>query len=258
MDISIQAAKAMQDRLYEKMYEVEDRHWWFSAKRTIINSLLDRFLMRKVERRPLRLVDLGCGCGRTLQELPPGVEGIGLDSSPLAVDFCAKRGVNARLGRVPDRMDLDEAAYDAVLLADVIEHVEDDDAVVAAAARLVAPGGIMIVTVPALPPLWSRWDEIHGHKRRYTKGRLAAVLDNDALKVEFISYFNTLLLPPAVAARVITKGSGRVASAQLDVPARPLNAILRATFAAERHLLGRVALPVGLSLVALMRKRSAP
>ena len=247
----------MKDEIYEKMYRVEERHWWFCAKRTIITNLLRRYLPCSPRQRPLRLADLGCGCGGMLAELPPGIEGEGLDSSRKAVSFCRARGVTARIGSFPSDIPFERESFDAVIMADVIEHIDDDVAAAAAAARLVRPGGVMIVTVPALPALWSSWDAIHGHKRRYTKGSLAAVLSTTGLTAELISYYNTLLFPFAAAARLLAKALGRKTAGELEVPPRPVNSALRLIFAGERHLLGRVPLPVGLSLVAICRKPAA-
>jgi SAM-dependent methyltransferase len=242
----------MRDEIYVKMYAVEDRHWWYSAKRRIILALLDRYLSRRTTKRPLRLADLGCGCGRTLQELPDGIAAVGLDSSPAAVAFCRSRGVAAEFGSLPDDVPLEHGTFDAVVLSDVLEHIDDDAGAARAAAGLLAPGGIMIITVPALPRLWSDWDEAHMHKRRYTRTSLAMVFEGAGLDVEFISYSNAALLPAAVAVRLLCKG--RATDAQLAVPPRPLNALLRLVFAAERHLLGRAPLPFGLSLAAVLRK----
>ncbi len=244
----------MRDDIYEKMYMIEDRHWWFAGKRRIIYSLLERYLASRTHMGPLRLVDLGCGCGRTLQELPAEIDGVGVDSSSVAVEFCRKRGVKARLGSLTELAGMEQASYDAALLADVLEHVEDDAAAVSAAARLLAPGGVMIVTVPAMASLWSRWDEIHGHLRRYSRRDLATALRNDALEEVFVSYCNMFMLPAALAARLAAGGASDITAAQLAVPVWPVNEILKAIFAAERHLLGRIRLPAGLSLVALMRK----
>ncbi len=245
----------MRDEIYVKMYAVEDRHWWYSAKRRIILALLDRYLVKPTAKRPLRLADLGCGCGRMLEELPDDIVGLGLDSSPAAVEFCRSRGAAAEIGTLPDDLPLERGTFDAVLLSDVLEHIEDDAAAARAAAGLLAPGGIVIVTVPALPRLWSDWDEVHMHRRRYTRTSLARTLEGAGLEVEFISYCNAALLPAAVAVRVLS--GARATDAQLAVPPRPLNALLRCAFASERHLLGRAPLPFGLSLAAVLRKPPA-
>lgn len=247
----------MHDEIYQKMYEVEHRHWWFSAKREIILSLAERYMPAGGGRRR-KVADLGCGCGRTLQALASRFDAVGLDSSATAIEFCRARGVDARLGSLPDDVPFAPASFDAVVLADVLEHIEDDTAAAVAAAELLTPGGVMVASAPALPRLWSQWDRMHGHKRRYTRGTLKNTLAETGLEREMLSYCNTLLLAPAVCLRILSGGSPAAARAQLEPPWRPVNALLRSIFAAERHLLGRVPLPIGLSLVAVMRKPLSP
>jgi SAM-dependent methyltransferase len=244
----------MREDIYHEMYRVEDAHWWFSAKREIIRSLLSRFAKSAPGAR-LRVADLGCGCGRLLEELCPSCDAAGIDLSPTAVEFCAKRGVTAVLGALPDNIPLPENSFDAVILSDIIEHVDDDAAAVRAAARLLRPGGVMILTVPACPSLWSSWDEAHGHKRRYTARALRGAFAGAGLDVELLSFYNTFLFPAAVAGRFAKKIARRPSTAELALPPRWLNSILRSIFAAERHFLGALPLPFGLSLVAVLRKR---
>jgi SAM-dependent methyltransferase len=243
----------MQDEIYREMYRVEDRHWWFAGKRRIIRALVSRYVPPR-EGRAMRIADLGCGCGRNLEELPEGYTGVGLDASPIAIDFCRQRGVDARLGSLPGDVSLPQDAFDAVVMADVLEHIDDDVAAARAAARIVAPGGILVVTVPAIPSLWSSWDEIHGHKRRYSRKALRGILASTGLKKEFVSYYNTALLAPAVAFRLVRKLTKRRGTGELKVTESHVNDALEAIFASERHILGRIPLPIGLSLVAVMRK----
>ena len=244
----------MREDIYRSMFEVEDRHWWYSAKRKIIVSLLRRYLPAGRASEPPRVADVGCGCGRLLEELSAARRCVGLDSSPLAVEFCLKRGLDAKSGRLPDNVPLEQGAFDAVILSDVLEHIDDDAAAAGAAAKLVRPGGIIIVTVPAYPFLFTSWDEAHGHKRRYTKAGLMRALAATGLAVELLSYYNTFLFPAAVAGRAAKKILGIPGTAELALPPPWLNAPLYAIFASERHLLGRIWLPWGLSLIAVLRR----
>jgi len=263
----------MQEEIYKRMYEVEGAHWWFAGKRRIIYDLLSRYVRRpgglaasglatdgslavsgSTARVAARVADLGCGCGKTLEELPEGFSGVGLDASATAAAFCRERGVTAVVGALPGDVPFAEGSFDAVILADILEHVEDDAGAAAAAARLLRPGGVMIATAPAFPWLWSSWDEIHGHKRRYTAGSFRAALGGAGLQIELASYYNTFLFPAAVVGRLAKKITGARSARELSIPPAWLNAVLGAIFASERHLLGRVPLPVGLSLVAVLRK----
>ncbi len=245
----------MQEEIYNQMYEVEWRHWWFSAKRRIIRHLLGRHLPQTQGKR--RLADIGCGCGRNIEELGAQYETVGVDPSQTAIDFCRQRGVHAQIGALPDDLPLEPGAYDAVILSDILEHVEDDRAAAQAAAELLCPGGIMVVTVPALGRLWSHWDVIHGHKRRYTRKGLAQTLYATGLDTVLLSYYNTFLFPIAAAVRLTQKLLKRRGIGELKIPPPPFNGLLRFVLASERHLIGRAPMPIGLSLVAVMRRAGA-
>ena len=243
----------MREDIYARMYEVEGRHWWFAAKRRIIREMLRRYVEPPASGKP-RLADIGCGCGRSLEEAGLEFAAVGVDASEVAIDFCRQRGVDARYGSIPDALGLDAGAFDAVVMADVIEHVDDDVAAVRAAWALLRPRGVMVVTVPALPSLWTSWDELHGHKRRYTKATFAPLFRIPGCRPELLSYYNMLLFPAAVASRTVRRLLGRTGADDLLIPPAPANSVLEAVFASERRLLGRVPMPVGLSLIAVARR----
>ena len=244
----------MRDELYDEMFVMEQRHWWFAGKHRIVASLLERYLPPAENGRKPRIADLGCGCGMLLSKLRDKYDVSGVDMSPQAVAFSAQRGVRVERGGLPDDVPLEHAAYDAVTLLDVLEHLDADLASARAAAGLLRPGGILLCTVPAYPRLWSARDEHHHHKRRYTASQFRALFDQPDLRLELFSHYNTWLFPAAAAVRVASRWIPPRNGTDLSVPPAPINALLRTTFASERHLLGRVKLPFGLSLVALARK----
>lgn len=243
----------MREELYQEMFEMEQRHWWFAAKHAIIKSLLRRYL-NPTDGRTAQLADLGCGCGMFLYKVQSEYDGVGMDDSPAAVEFCARRNVKVQIGTLPDRVPFAEGQFDAVLLLDVLEHLDDDAASLLAAWRLLRPGGILVCTVPAYPWLWSPRDEHHHHKRRYTSDAFAKLFQQPGLKMELFSHYNTWLFPPAAVARVARRWFPPKDGMDLHVPPAPINRMLQWAFASERHLLGRVRLPFGLSLIAIARK----
>lgn len=245
----------MEAHLYQEMFDQEQRHWWFRAKRRIVLSLLARHLRVEPGRRA-KVADLGCGCGATLAELQQKYDAIGVDGSELAVEFSRRRGVNVVQGLLPDGLRLPAGEFDAVVMLDVLEHLDDDAASARAAADLLRPGGIFLVTVPAYQWLFSEHDKAHHHKRRYTAPQVRTLLGSAGLHVELCSYMNTALFPLAVAARLADRfrPASHGAVRGLSVPPAPVNAAFEWTFAAERHLLGRLPLPFGLSVVSIARK----
>ena len=250
----------MQAHLYDELWNVERDHWWFVARRRIINSLIDRY-GSATENIPLDICELGCGTGGNLAPWAEKHRIVGLDSSEKALEYARKR-VDARLecGRLPDQIPFPSGSFDVVLMADVLEHVEEDAAAARAAISLLRVGGVFVATIPAHQWMFSPRDVQHHHFRRYSKHSLRRIIDVPGTKIELLSYYNSFAFPIAVVTRLWSKLPGAASSTgDLTVPAIPLNAFFTQVFASERHLLGRVPMPPGLSLVAVVRKlESAP
>jgi SAM-dependent methyltransferase len=245
----------MEADLYDQLWEIEQRHWWFQARRHIVRSLIDRYSDNPAKRR-LSLCDLGCGTGGNLAALADEHDVVGVEYSPQALEYARRRlGDRVWSGSLPDDVDLPAESFDVVLLTDVLEHIQDDAGSAQTAFGLLRPGGIVVATVPAYQWLYSEHDARHHHFRRYGK-RQFRELWSDA-DVLLLSHYNALLFPPAAAVRLANRWlPKRVASHGLDVPPGPINRILNGVLSSESMLLGRVPLPFGLSLVAVVRKRS--
>lgn len=244
----------MRDDVYEEMFRIEDTHWWYVAKQRIVANLIARYADHGQSPR-LRIADLGCGCGAMLSRLRGEHDVVGVDPSPLAIEFSARRGIAVLQGSFPDQIPLDRDSFDVVLLLDVIEHLQDDRAGVKTAGSLLRRGGVMIITVPAYQWLWSDWDELHHHYRRYNRSMLRSVLRDSQLDIRLLSYANTTLFPLAAVARGVHKLSKRKhETADMKIPPAPVNAAFRGLYSFERHLLGRLPMPFGLSVVAVARR----
>jgi SAM-dependent methyltransferase len=138
-----------------------------------------------------------------------------------------------------------------VAILDVLEHVEADREALESIARKLRPGGRILITVPAHPWMWSAHDVVNHHQRRYTRKALRNVVEAAGLKLDMMSYFNSLLFPLAAAARL----AGRITrnrDSDDKLPPRPVNSLFEFLFGLERHAIGRVSLPPGVSLVALV------
>jgi SAM-dependent methyltransferase len=177
---------------------------------------------------------------------------VGVEIDPALREHARARGLDVRAGSLPDDVPLEAGRWDAVCLFDVLEHVADDAGALAACRRLLAPGGRLIVTVPAYAWLWSRHDELLGHRRRYTTGSLRAVALAAGFAVERLTYFNTLLAPPIMAVR-LARTALRRQGHDLGRPAPLVNRLLARAFAAEARLLRRVSLPFGISVLLIAR-----
>lgn len=246
----------MIDPLYDEMYRLENRHWWFCAKRRIVGRALRKYLPPINASSPQKICDVGCGCGMMLQDLRNwGYDAVGVDASDKAQDYCRQRGITVQKGFLPDQLPLPPASMDAVLLLDVLEHVDDDANSFQAAVGLLRPGGILVCTVPACRWLWTQRDVHHEHKRRYSWRPFIDVLHSaPGTTVLAASYMNSFLFPLAVASRLASRilPAGQT---DLSIPPLGINKLLENLYVSESSLFLRgLRLPCGLSLFGAVRK----
>lgn len=244
----------MDQALYSRIYEIEDRYWWSVGTRAILREWLSRALGPP----PHRVLDLGCGTGALARELT-GLGAVhGVDVSLEAIQLSRRRGLECLCVGSAEGLPYAAGVFDAVAAADVVEHVDDYYAM-AEIARVLRPGGLALVHVPAFPFLWGEHDEVAHHRRRYRRGELRALVQRSGFVIERLSYVNCLVFPLAAAVRVVKRvvrrpDAGRPPSAEIyDLPAW-LNARLTDMLFFERALMRHVGLPVGVSLLCLARK----
>ncbi|HKP33356.1 MAG TPA: class I SAM-dependent methyltransferase [Sphingomicrobium sp.] len=242
----------MERVVYQQMAELDDRHWWYRARRKIIAELIRREVRPQSD---ARILEIGCGTGHNLAMLGGfgHVDGLELDDEARALS-------EQRLGRsimsspLPELAGVPDRHYDLIGAFDVIEHIDDDHAALASIAAKLRPAGKFVMTVPAHQWMWSAHDVVNHHKRRYSKRSLKQLVERSPMRLEKVGYFNSLLFPLAVAERAASKLRGND-NADVKLPPAPLNAALEKTFETERHLVGRLPLPPGLSLFAVASAR---
>lgn len=240
---------------YEIMRQAEDRHWWYLGMARITRELLRA---RVGPSRDREVLDAGCGTGANLELLAEFGRVTGVDLAAEALAHCRARGADRLVRASVLDLPFEDASFDLVLSCDVLSEVgaPDDERGLAELARVLRPGGHLLLRLPAYAWLGgSRHDRAVDTRHRYGKRELRDKLRAAGLAVEAISHANAALFPLALAAR----GAERVlprrdARAETSVPAGPLNAVFRGVLGAESAFVRGVGLPFGLTLVSLARK----
>ncbi len=239
---------------HERLAGFEEWYWWHRGRQSIVRRLLSRYAPPGA-----RILDVGCGTGATTLGLRRSGPVFGVDVGRQALQIAHARGLSVVQGsaaRLPAR----PGAFDLVLALDVLEHLDDDVAAAREMRAALRPGGCLLATVPAYPFLWSGHDEALGHRRRYVRRELVAVLERAGFETLLCSYAMGSILPAAVVVRLyerwLRRRPARRESGYVVVPA-PLNALLAWITSAESFLLPWTPLPFGLSIAAVARRPAA-
>jgi len=246
--------------MYETYYttEFEDdetHHWWYRARRKILRAVI-RGITLPTE---ARILDIGTGPGANLYSVyPKDAVLTGVEPTPEMAEVARSRGtIPVHVGTAETLPSpVNGQRFDAIAMLDVLEHTEDDEAVLANVYEHLEEGGVLILTVPAYMLLWTSHDVAVGHYRRYRKRPLTRLLRSQGFGIERATYFNTLLLLPLAAFRIMRRlvGDQKVGS-DTRFGSGGLNTLLYSIFVLERYLLGWMNFPAGVSILAIARKR---
>jgi len=240
---------------YRRMADLEGVQWWYAGMRRIARALLTPLLPKGVEGR--RILDAGCGTGWNLQDLSTFGETYGVDLSPLAVITTKRRGGRVAQGNLLG-LPYASSSFDVVTSFDVLYHawIEDDAQAVRELARVLKPGGLILLKTPALKILWGAHDEAVHSRHRYTRGELERLLQGAGLELVRSTYANSLLFPVLLSRRFLDRILNRHGS---DVALLPplLESLFGGLLSIEASLLSMVNLPVGASVFAVARKADA-
>ncbi len=234
------------------MLELDEQHWWYRGRRRVIHAELEQLPLPS----GAQILDAGCGSGRTLEELERYGEVRGIELNEEAAEVARERDRGEVLiGRL-EELPYGDGTFDLITCLDVVEHTPDDRVTLSELRRVSAPGGWLLLIVPAYQALWSAHDEANHHYRRYSRRTLRAAALQAGWEIERMTSFNSLLLAPAAVVRIAQRHRHANGNGSRDLHLGPswLNAVLEAPLALEAQWLshGRT-LAAGLSLLAVVR-----
>ncbi|HWA85419.1 MAG TPA: class I SAM-dependent methyltransferase [Opitutus sp.] len=238
---------------YANLERMERRHWYYAGKRMIVRDWLGRV-------RPPRpedvLLDCGAGTGFFAKEMEAQCRVLVLDNHEESLERLRTRFRPEQVIAVDgDRVPLPPASLDFVTALDVLEHVPDDGAVVRGFAELLRPGGVAVVTVPAGMELWSDWDVVLHHYRRYRRAQLGALFGASEWEIVHLNYTNVFAYPAVWLVRKsrLQRRRDSATRSEQKLPPSLINWLLRLQF--TRPARWRMPFPFGVSLLLVARRR---
>jgi 2-polyprenyl-3-methyl-5-hydroxy-6-metoxy-1,4-benzoquinol methylase len=236
-----------------RISQIERWHFWFAGRQ----ALLERALTRFVPDAGNSLLDVGCGTGHVLDLLTHrGYRAVGLDLRPEGLRAYASTPKPALLVQAEaTRCPLPEGTFDAVLLLDVVEHVEAPS-LIREVHRLLKPGGWALLSVPAMNWLWSYRDQAAGHIQRFSRKRLTDLMVSEGMHLVELRYYQFFLFPLVALSRLVARRFHRMRD--LEESRLPLlNDVFAAINRLEVRLGDLITWPWGSSIFAVFRKGSS-
>jgi SAM-dependent methyltransferase len=244
----------MEPEQYAIMARREERHWWYTGMRRVALAVLDSYLG---ERSALRILDAGCGTGGTTRELQRYGDVVGVDLAWEALQPARGRGLKYLARGSIEKLPFASASFDLVTSFEVIYHlgVGNDRCAFEEMRRVLKPGGLLLVRLPAHDWLRGAHDRLVHTRHRYDPAEVREKLSSAGFTIEQLTWANTVLFPPAVAKRVAERFSSEsTEEPDLWQPPAPVNAVLEQAIALEALAIPRrLPLPFGLSVLAVAR-----
>ena len=236
----------MQPEFYTEMASVEDKHFWFVARRRLIGKVLDHMKLASHS----DILEIGCGSGGNLDLLARygNLYAVELDRGARALAN-RRNIVKVEEGSLPDNVPFADRHFDIIAMLDVLEHIADDVAALRTVHERLKDNGIILLTVPAYQFLWSHHDVVSHHRRRYVRGELERLIANVGFTVVYSTYFNTILFPIVATVRFLKNIFMKDEKSDVQMPPKVVNALLTRIFAAECLVVPKISLPYGVSVL---------
>jgi len=236
---------------YEMMHLTEDTHWWYRGMACIARRLIEEFCWTG---KRLRILDAGCGTGGSIGLLSPFGQVFAFDLSPCALQFCQTRRMAALRASVM-ALPFEDRSFDLITSFDVLYFKGIDDRVaLEESARVLVPGGRMLIRVPAFDWLRGVHDVKVSTHHRYTRQELREKLVESGLEPEFINYANMFLFPFVFLKRLSEKWLPPQEGSDLSINLGSFSAFLEFSLSFESRLITKLRFPFGTSLIAVGRK----
>lgn len=250
---------------YPALFEIEDRHFWFTARNRVLAALMAS--VAETLEPGHRILEVGCGTGNVLRVLkkafPQGII-VGMDVFFEGLHY-ARRRVSCPLVQGDMRMPPFATQFEVVGLFDTLEHLEDDLGALRDIYKLLLGGGVLLLSVPAHPQLWSYFDVASRHRRRYELKELKEKLVNAGFAVEFMTQYMASIYPLMWLQRKVAgllrrsqsfdfRRSHELACEEFQI-IPVINKLLALLLTQEARVIAhRCSLPIGTSILALARK----
>ena len=240
----------MKDNVYYDMAKQQKEHWWFKARREILDKIISKCDLSD----SARILEIGCGTGGNLLMLKKHGNVYAMEMNEFASEYAARTtGVDVRKGWLPDNIPYNEK-FNLVCMFDVLEHIQDDKKALIEITKLLIPMGTLVITVPAYSWLYGTHDKMMHHYRRYSRNALNKTISYSSLNILKIFYFNTLLFPLVILSRLADMLKNSDESVGYSTPNNIVNQLLYRIFSIERILVNKINFPFGTSIVAICRK----
>lgn len=243
----------MLDEQFKLIQSIEDTHFWYKARREIIESVL---LSHQLLTKKFSVLEIGSANGTNIQYFKSRFNVIkGSEINTEAINIAQQKNPDIEFcnGWLPHNIGFSDEKFDLIFLFDVLEHVEDDLSALIEIKNRLNKNGKLILTVPAYQFLFGKFDEDSFHFRRYNMTTISSVVNKSGFKIGFKSYFNFWLFPLVLISRLVekllNKSSGHAVS---DQNASFTNKLFYKIMSSEKKWLGnQKSLPFGSSIILI-------
>lgn len=243
----------MEREVFQRMADIEDRHWWFVSRRKLISLIIDKNVNLPQE---ANILEAGCGTGGNIEFLKNYGSVCAFECDEIAREIAKeKSGLDIEYGDLPYSIPYNNKKFDIVFFLDVLEHIDEHTEALRELRSLLTENGRVFITVPAYQWLWSKHDEDHHHFRRYSKKDLFELVEDSGYYIETLFRFNMFLLPVVILQRFLKK-LFRLDKPDDEMPSKFVNHLLGKVFLIERFFIGSgYCLPFGLTIGAVIKKK---